>query len=129
MIETQLPDFEGQAVRKAKLKITKAGDGLSEALSLGPKAWHIGDTVYVVLKTVITDVNHKAEKDGDDRIRIHTAAADEATEVTARDVEGFLTAARERTRKARDDAAGQENLELDPDPAQPKGSMTVESDN
>ena len=32
-----LPDFETREVRKAQFKLTKAGDGLSGALSLGPK--------------------------------------------------------------------------------------------
>ena len=38
-----LPEFEGRAVVRSAVKITRAGDGLSEALKLEPTALHHGD--------------------------------------------------------------------------------------
>lgn len=106
-----LPDFEGRAVAGAALKITDAGDGLSEALELGPKVWHHGDTVYLVLKAEITQVNHKHPKKKDpDLIRVHTASAIGVTEVQASDIQGYLEAAADRLRQARDERDGQTNL-------------------
>jgi len=105
-----LPDFEGKQVHKAKLKITKTGDGLSHALSLGPKAWRAGDEIYIVLKAEVAKISHDTEKDSDDLVRVHTAEAVEATEVAAQDIDGFLAAARERLALAKDKAAGQTNL-------------------
>lgn len=107
---TVLPGFEGRDVRKAQLKIIKTGDGLSEALSLGPKAWHAGDKIYIVLEAEVTQINHRTEKDTDDLIRVHTAEAIEATEVSAEDIDGFLASARERLALAKDRADGQTNL-------------------
>lgn len=143
-----LPDFEGQPVIGAALRITNAGDGLSEALELGPKTWHHRDEIYLVLKATVTQVNHKAaDKDGEKLIRVHTASAVGVTEVQAADIEGFLEAAEDRLRKARDEKSGQQNLidqladaaeaedmapaaldEFKQGPAGKRGALHIESD-
>jgi hypothetical protein len=114
MTDTALPTFEGRDVKKSQLRITGAGDGLSEALALTPKAYHAGETMCLVLKAEVTQINHKAEKDSDDMIRVHTAVVGSITEVEEGDISSFLADSSERIRKARDAAVGQEALDLKP---------------
>jgi hypothetical protein len=118
------------AVRKATLKVSNAGDGLSEALSIEPKAYHIGDEVHLVLKGTITKVEHRREKDEDnDLIRLHNLKALEVAEVSESDIRSFLADAAERAKQARDAAKGQEALPgVLPRPGVVKGTLTVEGD-
>jgi hypothetical protein len=110
MSNATLPAFEGHDARKSQLRITKAGDGLSEALSLGPRHWSLDDEVYLVMRAQVTQINHRVEKDSDDVIRVHTAEALEVTEVNGKDVKAFLEAESERVQKLRDEKSGQTNL-------------------
>lgn len=106
-----LPDFEGREVARSKLKLTKAGDGLSEALALKPRAYRIDGEIYLVVRAVVKHVDHlPAEKDGDELARVHSAEVAEITEVSESDVGTFLAIARERIRNAKDDAEGQTSL-------------------
>lgn len=122
-----LPDFEGHEVRKALLRITGAGDGLSEALALEPKAYHHGQEVAFVLKGVVDQVNHKpVEKGGEDLARVHTVVAVDVAEVDLSDIKVYLEDQAERTRLARDAAAGQEQLPIQPETK--KGGVSVVED-
>ncbi len=108
---SNLPDYEGTPVRKATMKITNAGADLTEALAIAPKAFHIDDEIYLVLKGTITKIEHRKERpDDDDLVRLHSLKAEEAVEVTKADVEGFLAQRREQAKAARDAAKGQERL-------------------
>ena len=109
MAET-LPDFENMTVEKATLRVVKAGDGLSEALSIQPKAYHVGDIVWLAMKGEIIKVEHRAQNDSEGLVRMHTLEALGATEVAEGDVRQFLDAAAERSRKAKEDASSQTNL-------------------
>lgn len=53
-----LPTFDGRDVIASTIAVRKAGDGLSEALSIEPAPFHIGETVFVVLECEVTAVNH-----------------------------------------------------------------------
>ena len=108
-----LPNFEDHPVHKAKLRITGAGDGLSEALALAPKAYHAGETMCLVLKAKVSQINHVAEKDTNALTRVHTAVVGSITEVEEAEIEGYLELAADRLREARDKASGQERLELE----------------
>jgi hypothetical protein len=121
----QLPDFEGRAVTAARLRIIGAGDGLSEALSIQPKPWHMDDEVSLVVRVKVSQVNHRPEKEGDeDLVRFHTAKVVGITEVAAEDVESYLADAKERIRVAKDAAAGQEQLPME----QPKAKRKPVAD-
>lgn len=97
-----LGKFERRPVRKSSIKITKAGDGLSEALKFDPVALHVDDEVYFVLKGVVSKVQFgKIEKDDDDLARVHTVDTIEITAVSASDVKSLLDAAAQRLHEKR----------------------------
>lgn len=101
-----LPTFEGQDVADAAVKITNAGDGLSEALRVQPKALHMDDVVYYVLRGTVTQVNHRSDKDGD-LTRVHTVKADAITEVDEDTATKMLAASADALAKARAELDGQ----------------------
>jgi hypothetical protein len=86
-----LPLFEDQPVDRATVRITRAGDGLSEALKIRPKALHIGDECYYLLRGTVTQVTHR-EKD-DEITRLHTVEAQQITEVDGKTATKMLAAA------------------------------------
>lgn len=45
--QIELPAFEGEQVRASAVKVTKAGDGLDEALEIEPQAFHMGATTTI----------------------------------------------------------------------------------
>jgi urease accessory protein UreE len=108
-----LPIFEEAEVRKSTLRITKAGDGLSEALDLEPKALHLGDEVCFVLRGEVVQVNHRRGEDV--VIRQHTVEAGQIAEVTADVAAAIIAANAARLAKLRDERDGQEPLPLHAD--------------
>ncbi len=111
---SDLPDFEGLPVRRSTVKITRAGDGLSEALKVAPMAYHLGDEVFFVLRGQVTQVNHVPVSPADsDLVRVHTLVTQEITEVAAEDVESFLRTAEDRLRRAREEEAGIQRIGFD----------------
>jgi len=99
--------FEGGPVDDMAIKITRAGDGLSEALKASPNPHKSGDVCYFVLRTIVGPVNHKPHtvglpESGYSRVEDHVAQ--EITEVSEDDVMGFLEEAAERLAVAREAA-------------------------
>lgn len=109
-----LPKYEGREVVHSSMKITRAGDGLSEALQLAPVALHHDDEVFVVLKGRVIDVQHpklkSTDSDEDRLVRKHVVQTEEITIVDEADVQGALNQAAERLATLRDEAAGREPL-------------------
>lgn len=104
----KLPEFEGELVHQAEVRITNAGDGLSEALKIAPETLHIGDQVHYVLEGVVTQVNHRTKGNDDDIIiRVHTIKAGAITKVDAKVAEKILSQARDELEKAKAEAQGQ----------------------
>ncbi len=111
----KLPPFEGHDVRRSTVKITKAGDGLSEALKIDPEAHHLGDEVYFVLRGIVTQVNHiPVSPVDDDLARVHTVTTQEITRVESDDVESFLAEAADRIKRAKEEAEGIQRLDVGP---------------
>lgn len=111
-----LPEFEGRAVVRSAVKITRAGDGLSEALKLEPTALHHRDEVFFVLRGQVTQINHRpASREEDDLVRVHTVEAQEIAMVGQAEVDELLAAERDRVKRLRDEDAGREPLPLDED--------------
>lgn len=106
---TALPDFEGETVTAAKVRITNAGDGLSEALKVTPEALHRGDEVFYVLRGEVTQVNH-ATKD-ETIVRVHTVKADAITKVDGDLASKMLQEAAEELQRRKDEVDGQMRLE------------------
>lgn len=97
-----LGKFERRPVRKSSIKITRAGDGLSEALKFEPVALHVDDEVYFVLRGKVSKVQFgKVSADDDDLARVHTIDTIEITSVEKGDVEEFLKAADARLAQRR----------------------------
>jgi len=108
MTQTQpaLPTFEDQAVIGSRIKITKTGDGLSEALKVAPIALFYGDDVYVVLHGKVSDVNFHGDQDGN-LIRIHTVPADSMALIDEDTARKAIQAAAEETERLKAEQAGQ----------------------
>lgn len=109
---TALPEFEGLTVDHATVRITNAGDGLSEALEIAPKALSIDDSVYYVLRGTVTQVNHRIDKDTN-VTRVHTVKATRITEVDRDVAEKMLQMAAEELERARAERDGQLMLQAE----------------
>lgn len=110
----KLPKFEGREVRTATVKITRAGDGLSEALSIEPEALHHKERVFFVMEGSVEQINHKPINKDDEQqglTRIHTIEAKSIAKVDEADVRELLDAQKAKVEAARKAAAEQELLE------------------
>lgn len=96
-----LPAFEGRDVMRSTIKITAAGDGLSEPLAIDPQVFHHGDEVYVVLKTECVDVSHPEIKDTETLQRTHKLKALEGMIVDEQSVAEMFETQRRRIREAK----------------------------
>lgn len=103
-----LGQFDGRPVTRTSIKVTNAGDGLSEALEVDPKEFHLDDEVFVVLRTRVSKVEHRAlDDDADGPIeRAHVLKAGAATIVDKDLVASQIAVQIDRIRKAREAAQG-----------------------
>ena len=100
-----LPEFEDMDVDRAAVKIMKAGDGLSEALRIRPRAFHLGEEVFCALRGVVTSISH-VEKGGE-ITRVHVVTTQQIELVDHADLDDMLAAAAERRERARASIVGQ----------------------
>jgi len=112
-----LEPFEGQDVIGAKVAITKAGDGLSDALAVEPAAFPLGSKLYVVLEVNVEKVRYVPVKDTGSLVREHTLAAQGATFVDAELVAGLIDQTKELVRKRKEEEAGIQSIPFDDPPA------------
>ncbi len=117
-----LGTFDGRDILGQSIKITRAGDGLSAALSIEPREFHIGDRVYVVLETEVTDTGFKPVADIEGLRQIFTLQAGAATIV---EEELVVTVLAEQRRKI-DEAHGRAELEFPEFPEDPAGTEAAE---
>lgn len=103
--------FEGRDVLGSSVKITRAGDGLSDALLVDPVELHHGDEVYLVLRCQVDRVAFDPIKDTDVFSRVHTLRTEEAMIVDRSLVEEHLAGQRDRVQRAKDAGKGQGRLE------------------
>lgn len=113
---SELGVFEGQTVAAAVVKITRAGDGLSEALKLEPEAISQGEEVFLVLRGQVTRVGFEPVPKAESYLRrVHTIEAREVARVGEKDVQALLDAEADRIKKLREEAEGVQRLpETDP---------------
>lgn len=121
MPNPKLPMFEGSDVTEASLRITRAGDGLSDALDLEPEALHHGERVYYVLEGLVSQVNHVPVKAGSTKLRrVHTVVAQRIAPLAQHQADPYLNAEQERIAKLRQEMEGeltlaeQEERDLEP---------------
>lgn len=113
---SKLAPFEGADVISATVRVTNAGDGLSEALGIDPVEYHQGDTVYVLLETAVSRVSYEPVKaDSPFLKRVHTLKADTGTIVDAHFAVEAIEMQKAINQRARDEAAGQGRLDDDAD--------------
>jgi len=107
-----LPSFEGMQVAVSLVRLTKAGDGLSEALKVEPVALEIGDEVHYVVRAVCTGVNHKQDLKTGTLARIHTVEVQLGgiAGIDADIADKALAAAADRIEAAKASMAGQTSL-------------------
>ncbi len=74
-----LHKFEGRDVIGTKIKITGAGDGLSQALAVEPVELRSKETVYVVTECEVGSITFEPVKDTDAYTRIQQLRAGTAT--------------------------------------------------
>lgn len=55
---SKLPDYGGKPVVRTAIKITNAGDGLSQGLSIDPEVLALGARHYVVLECIVDSHEH-----------------------------------------------------------------------
>lgn len=93
--------FEGSEVLGTKVKITKAGDGLSEAMSIEPQVLKQRTTVYVVLECGVGRVAFDPVDDTNGVMRVQTLVAGTATIVDEALVKEVLETQRLKNEAAR----------------------------
>lgn len=59
----KLPDFEGDSVAYAVVKINGTATGYSEGLKIRPVVLHNGQDVFFVLRATVAGVDHPLDKD------------------------------------------------------------------
>lgn len=111
-----LKKFEGHDVIGAAIKVTRAGDGLSEALSLAPESFKPGDRIALIIEGEIVDITYKGVKDSDALKRVHVLKTERAVRINA-DVAGeYFTEEADRLRALREEADGVVQLPMGDDP-------------
>lgn len=78
-----LHKFEGKEVIGTKVKITGAGDGLSQALAIEPTELKLGETVLVLVECTVDKITHERVKDTNVAQRVQSLKASTATIVDA----------------------------------------------
>jgi len=127
--EQRLPSFENNPVAKATVRITKAGDGLSESMKLDPQPLHYGEEVFFVLRGRVRQINHRplSTADGDFMVRQHTVEAEEIVLVAPDQVEQFFVSERTRLKRLQDQAEARAPLPgIDNDEPPPIEDVTGE---
>lgn len=108
-----LPEFEGIDVTGSAVRVTNAGDGLSDAMTIGKKALHIDDEVFYVLRGKVTQVNHRADPKDGDLTRVHTVKAEQITEIDEDTARKMLAAAADALARAKAEIEGQLTLDAE----------------
>lgn len=98
---TKLSQFDGRDVLRSTIAITKAGDGLSEAMAIDPQEFHHGERVFVVLECAVSKVRFDPIKDTQALTRVHVLDAGLSTIVDEDVVRSVLDQQAERIEQAK----------------------------
>lgn len=108
-----LGDLDGEAFTHTTIKLTNAGDGLSDSMKVEPTWLRTGDEVYVIVKAHVSQVSGKpwVGKGGETGLeRIVTLKAEAAAISDPDLVRAVITEMQTRLRELRDAEAGQGTL-------------------
>lgn len=96
-----LDPFEEKPVNRCAVKITKAGDGLSDALKVDPLELHIGDRVFYVLEGEVGQVLFRRIHPASNELeRVHVVITQRITAVDGADVQAYLDDAEQHVKRA-----------------------------
>lgn len=116
-------EFDGHEITRRLIKLTKAGDGLSEALEVNEHRLQAGDKVTIVLKGIVGGAQHKprdAGKYDDDYVRVDNIVTQSATIVESDVVDDILKtheeAVYELRAREKERREGLKRLPLDKEP-------------
>lgn len=104
--DPRLPKFQGRPVKSMKIAIRKAGDGLSEALSIEPNPHNSGDETFFIIRCIVGPIDHNptALLANAPFIRVEDHIAQEMVEVDGDDVKAYLDQSREAIAAAKAEA-------------------------
>lgn len=108
-----LPSFEDLKVNGSRVRITKAGDGLSDALDVRPVAMHIGEVTHYVVRTVVRQVNHREDPRTNAILRIHTVEVLAISEIDSDIADKAIKLNAEQVERLRAEQAGQQMMEIE----------------
>lgn len=101
-----LHEFEGRTIDRCTVKITGAGDGLSEALAIKKEEIELDEDRYFVLRARCGRVSIETDKN-EVTARVHTMKTSEITMVEEDIAKRFLQAAADNLARAKAEADGQ----------------------
>lgn len=113
---TALHQFEGRDVQRATVKITAAGDGLSEALSIAPEEIELDDERSYVLQGKCVRVSIETDKNGVTS-RVHTIRTEGISPIDAQVAARVIAEHREDVARRKDEIDGQLRLQEESDAA------------
>lgn len=120
----KLPDYAGRSVIRTAIKVTNAGDGLSQGVAIDPQVLPVGATVYVVLECVVDSHEHDRvlDKGNDTGLLLlnQVLKAGTGTIIDADLVREAIDHQADKIRLAREQAAGVQRLPLGDAPADPE---------
>lgn len=113
---TKLPPYGGLPVVRTAIKVTNAGDGLSQGLAIDPEVLPLGSRVYVVLECVVDSHEHDRvlDKGNDTGLLIlnQVLKAGTGTLIEGEVVRDAIAQQADRIQRAKDEAAGRARLPL-----------------
>lgn len=127
----ELEPFEGLPVIQSKIEIPNAAGGLREAMKIEPRAWHKGDTAFVLMETVVGKVRFDPVTDDDlgPQARVHILHAVAGTVLAPDVAKTWIDEQKDRILKAREEALGiQQVAELNADGSPAAGMGDVAPD-
>lgn len=104
--DNALGEFEGRLITKTTIALTNAGDGLSQALKIDPKALHQGEKVYVLIEATVGKITFDPYDDGV-CARVQTLRSEVATLVDESFAESTIAEQKVKIKAAKDAEAGQ----------------------
>jgi hypothetical protein len=111
-----LSPYGGRAVIASVIRVKKAGDGLSSALTLDPVEYAIGESGRLLLDGEFTSVTYEEVPNAGGALRrVHTFTAEVGVMVDADVGATMIAEQKERIRKAKDAAKGIISLPLEGD--------------
>ena len=99
-----LGEYDGQPITETKVRLVKAGDGLSAAMSLDPEFLHIGTVVDLVVRATVTSATLRPVDDADPEgalVQIATLSAAPAAMTESEVVASILAKTREDVERAK----------------------------